>query len=253
MPQWIADALQNSHPGSEIGYSHDISKSFSTDDGNSDNSDMRLVLSNASLGGDDKPGEYGLSLPNSAQNLWVFHGKGDSTEGHKAMGTVHMIPKRDEKYTNLLKQRLSKADISVQHRTLHDEASHDTLRGAVHLFQRPSEADVKPQSYPTAGSPDSQASSSRVSKRMKSLDELPQNERRQASNVGATKSLDDVLMSVLVNDDKGWPLQALSKAVKDAGVSAPMAQLKTKLLEICVYQRRGDDTHPKYYLKGEYK
>jgi hypothetical protein len=164
-----------------------------------------------------------------------------------------MIPKRDAKNAALLKDRLSRADISVQHRTQHDEASHDSLRGAVHLFQRPSESDIKTPPYPTAGSPDSQASSSRVSKRMKSLDELPQNERRQAANAAPAKNLDDVLMSILVNDDKGWPLQQLSKAVKETGVSAPMAQLKAKLLEICVYQRRGEDTHPKYYLKGEYK
>ena len=60
-------------------------------------------------------------------------------------------------------------------------------------------------------------------------------------------------METLVNRDQGWPLQQLSRALKELGVSAPMAQLKAKLLEICDYQRRGEDTHPKYYLKSEYK
>ncbi len=88
---------------------------------------------------------------------------------------------------------------------------------------------------------------------MKALDEMPQAESRQAAALSPARNLDDALMHILVNRDTGWPLQQLSKAVKETGVSVPMNQLKTKLLEICVYQRRGEDTHPKYYLKSEYK
>jgi hypothetical protein len=251
VPQWMSETISESAPGTEIGYSYPIAGAMSTPPSTEE---VRLVVTAEAMNGAGKPAEYGMSLPNTSQNLWVFQGDDTSKDVFRASGTAHMIPKRDQKYSAVLKERLSRSDLSVQHRTQHDETSHDSLRGAVHLFQRPSTEEAeRSKSIPLlAGSPDSQASSSRVSKRMKALDEMPQQESRQAA-FPPVANLDDALMHILVNRDTGWPLQQLSKAVKETGVSVPMAQLKSKLLEICVYQRRGEDTHPKYYLKSEYK
>ncbi len=250
VPQWMSETISKAPEGTEIGYSYSLAGAMSTPPSTEE---VRLVVTSGDMSGVGKPSEYGMSLPNTAQNLWIFQGDDSSKSVFRAVGTAHMIPKRDPKYSAVLKERLNRADLAVQHRTQHDETDHDNLRGSVHLFQRPSaeETDRSKTISMLAGSPDSQASS-RVSKRMKSLDEMPQQESRQAS-IPSVRNLDDALMHILVNRDTGWPLQQLSKAVKEAGASVPMAQLKAKLLDICVYQRRGDDTHPKYYLKSEYK
>lgn len=248
----MSDTILKSEPGTEIGYSYPITGALES---NEPKDEVRLVVTSREMTGTGKPSEYGISLPNTAQNLWIFQGNSASKNVIRANGTAHIIPKRDQRYSAILKERLSRVDLAVQHRTQHDEVVHDNLRGSVHLFQRPSQEDAdRSKSIPMlAGSPDSQASSSRVSKRMKALDEMPQAESRQAAALSPARNLDDALMHILVNRDTGWPLQQLSKAVKETGVSVPMNQLKTKLLEICVYQRRGEDTHPKYYLKSEYK
>jgi hypothetical protein len=246
----MSDTISNSPSGTEIGYSYPLSGAMSSPP---TADEVRLVVTCDDMSGLGKPSEYGMALPNTSQNLWIFQGDSSSKSVSRAAGTAHMIPKRDSKYSAILKERLNRADLTVQHRTQHDEVDHDNLRGSVHLFQRPSaeETERSKSLSMLAGSPDSQASS-RVSKRMKALDEMPQQESRQASAPSA-RNLDDAIMQILVNRDTGWPLQQLSKAVKEAGASVPMAQLKAKLLEICVYQRRGEDTHPKYYLKSEYK
>ena len=247
MPQWIAEHISKSQAGTEIGYSHDVNTLLG--ESTPDSRDIRLVLTSAGAGtAISRPTEYGISLPNGAQNLRVFESNDTNTACNRVDSTLHMIPKRDAQYTAILKERLNQADSTKQHRTQHNEESYDVSRGSVKLFQRQPDMVID-----TAGSPGSQESVSRIGKRIRTLDELPQRESRAASSAGATRSLDDALMEILVNKDSGWPLQQLSKAVKDAGVSAPMAQLKTKLLEICVYQRRNEDTHPKYYLKSEYK
>ena len=251
VPNWMSETISASAPGTEIGFSYPIAGAMTA---TPSAQEVRLVVTAEDMNGAGKPAEYGMSLPNTSQNLWVFQGDDSSKNAFRTDGTAHMIPKRDQKYSAVLRDRLSRVDLSMQHRTRHDETNHDSLRGSVHLFQRPTTEEAeRSKSIPIlAGSPDSQASSSRVSRRMKALDEMPQQESRQAA-VPAVRNLDDALMHILVNRDTGWPLQQLSKAVKETGVSVPMAQLKSKLLEICVYQRRGEDTHPKYYLKSEYK
>ena len=123
---------------------------------------------------------------------------------------------------------------------MHNQEDYAHSLSSVKLFQRHGDfADPSPP----AG---------RARKLLRNLDEMPQVETLR--RVIGPKSLDDILMSILVEQDVGWALQQLAKTVKEQGaVSVNMAQLKTKLLDICVYQRRGEDTHPKYYLKAEYK
>ena len=243
MPQWIADSIAESAPGTEIGFSHDILSHIGVDASNA-REELRLVVSKPS---NNQPAEYGLSVPPVAQNSRVFRCGDSSTAVSRVHANVHMMPKRDEKYASLLKERLEQAEQSNQHRTVHNEEDYSVSRSSVKLFQRP---DATPEATDSAGSPESVG---RGTKRIRALDELPQRETRGSPRSTEPLSLDDALMETLVNRDEGWPLQQLSKALKEKGVTAPMAQLKGKLLDICVYQRRGEDTHPKYYLKSEYK
>ena len=242
MPQWVATAISTAEPGTEIGYSHNIDSYLLPDEVMDE--ELRLVLSSIpSDTGAPRPSEYSLSAPSTAhQTLRILQTSGSICKLSKVSTNLHMIPKRDEKYGSMLRERLIEADVKKQHRTLHNDQDYAQSIMSVKLFQRHGD------------SPDSTADVSIAarSRKLKSLDELPQTQIR--GNSGAAKSFDDVLMSVLVERDIGWPLQQLTKAVKDQGVaSVSMAHMKTKLLEICQYQRRGDDTHPKYYLKAEYK
>lgn len=238
MPQWIAETIASSNPGTQIGLSQDITGVLEAGE------ELRLILKQTKAQS-SQPSEYALSLPVASQNLRVLETSGSTTSVSRVTSTIHMIPKRDQKYANLLKERLNQADISHQHRTVHNEEDFSTSRTAVKLFQRP-------EAVPDTTSPES--AGGRNAKRIRALDELPQRESRAAGISAASPlTLDDALMETLVNRDEGWPLQQLSKVLKDKGVSAPLAQLKAKLLEICVYQRRGEDAHPKYYLKSEYK
>ena len=244
MPQWIADSIAEGAPGTEIGFSHDILSHIGGDASHS-KEELRLVVSKPSK---NQPAEYGLSVPPVAQNSRVFRCGDSSTAVSRVHANVHMMPKRDEKYATLLKERLEQAEQSNQHRTVHNEEDYSVSRSSVKLFQRPDAATTEVTE--SAGSPEYVE---RGTKRIRALDELPQRETRGSPRSTEVLSLDDALMETLVNRDEGWPLQQLSKALKEKGVTAPMAQLKAKLLDICVYQRRGEDTHPKYYLKSEYK
>lgn len=250
MPQWIADTISNSAVGTEIGYSQDLMDYISKGGDEVPKEELRLVLSakRPGKGGPAQASEYAISFPSSSQNLRVLETTGTTTLVTRVLSTMHVIPRRDALYATVLRDRINASDVSKQHRTIHNEEDFSTSRTAVKLFQRP-------ESVPETPSPDS-ADLSRASKRIRSLDEMPQRESRQtllSSPTSSSKSLDEVLMETLVHRDEGWPLQQLSKALKEKGVSAPMAQLKAKLLEICVYQRRGEDSHPRYYLKSEYK
>ena len=249
LPQWIAEAVNKVETGTEIGFSHDIEDAIGAPA--SGNDDIRLVLTSAPGDGrSNRPSEYGLTIPGAGhQAIRVFETFSGRSDMSAVSTTVHVIPRRDEKYTALLRDRLGQADTSKQHRTLHNEEDYAKSRMSVKLFQRHGET-----SSPDVGggTPESAMNASSRSKKIRGLDEMPQMERRSMALVGG-KTLDDVLMGVLVENDDGWPLQQLMRTVKDRGVVASMSQMKAKLLEICVYQRRNDDTHPKYYLKSEYK
>jgi hypothetical protein len=230
LPQWLAESIRSSKPGTTIGLSHDIKEYLTTAPENRE--ELRLAVKQGKARA-TQPSEYALTSPNAQQQLRLIESSETTSVVSKVSSTIHMIPKRDEKYTTLLKERLAQTDHTKHHRTVENEDEYATSRTAVKLFQR---VESSPESI---GKP----------KLIRELDELPQSTSRPAQ----AGSLDDVLMETLVNNDQGWPLQQLSKAMKDRGVTASMSQLKAKLLEICTYQRRGDDTHPKYYLKSEYK
>jgi hypothetical protein len=252
MPSWIADKITNSPVNTEIGFSQDIMAYLSGSGPVTPEEPLTLVLSSSGpkqKSTTSQPSEYSISLSSSSQNLRVFETSGSTTFAKSVRSTMHVIPRRDEKYAEVLRERMAASDASRKHRTIHNEEDYSTSRTAVKLFQRPDpSASEEPLSSPNSDN-------SRISKRLRGLDEMPQRESREGvfSSSGSPRSLDDALMETLVQRDEGWPLQQLSKALKDKGVSAPMAQLKAKLLEICVYQRRGEDTHPRYYLKSEYK
>lgn len=246
LPQWIGETILSSQPGTHIGSSHDIKKCFVTSS-SAGHDELRLVVKQ-NRAKSSHPNEYAISLPSSQHNLRLMETSDSTTIVSKVGSTIHMIPKRDEKYSALLKERSFQADTSKSHRTVENEDEYAMSRTAIKLFQR-AEPDFDTSQPLPASSQESVIRSS--AKRNRQLDELPHKESRGV--VSTSVSLDDALMETLVNNDQGWPLQQLSKALKERGVSAPMNQLKSKLLEICVYQRRGEDTHPKYYLKGEYK
>jgi hypothetical protein len=250
VPAWMSSTILSASAGTEIGYSYPID--ISADRAIGERTDTRLVVVDG-FGNDSKSHarEYGVSVPAASHNLHVFetHGSGTICEG--VASTLHLLPKRDQVYSTLLKERLANAGSHTQHRTLHNEQGYVESRGSVKLFQRPSESDHITERI--AGSPDSGSSSVRGSKRLRSLDELPQREKQQSAPPQSNKTVDDVIMEILVKTDSGWPLMQLSKAVKEAGATVSTVQLKAKLLDICVYQRRGEDSHPRYYLKNEYK
>ena len=246
LPSWIGETILSSPPGTHIGSSHDIQEFFESHSSNG-NDELRLVLKQGRAK-TSHPNEYAISLPSSQQHLRLMETSDSTTIVSKVESTIHMIPKRDEKYSALLRERTSQADVSKLHRTVENEDEYAMSRTAIKLFQR-AEPDIETSQPLPVSSPESVIRSS--AKRNRQLDELPHRESRGVASTSI--SLDDALMETLVSNDQGWPLQQLSKALKEKGVSAPMSQLKTKLLEICVYQRRGEDTHPKYYLKGEYK
>jgi hypothetical protein len=251
MPQWIADYISSSASGTEIGFSQDLMGYLSPEASDSPKEELRLVVSSSrkSKVATSQVSEYGISVPSLSEcRLRVFETRGSSTLSTRVRSTLHLIPKRDEMYAEVLRDRMNASDVSKQHRTLHNEEDYSTSRTAVKLFQRPESL------LESASRAAELPGSARASKRVRGLDEMPQRESREAFSSGSSpKSLDDALMETLVHKDEGWPLQLLSRALKEKGVSAPMAQLKAKLLEICVYQRRGEDTHPRYYLKSEYK
>ena len=230
LPQWLAESIRTSKPGTTIGLSHDIKEYLNT--APEIREELRLAVKQG-ISISAQPSEYALTLPNAQQQLRLIESSESTSVVSKVSSTIHMIPKRDEKYAALLKERLAQTDSAKHHRTVENEDEYATSRTAVKLFQR---VESSPESV---GKP----------KKIRELDELPQSTSRPSQ----AASLDDVLMETLVNNDQGWPLQQLSKALKDRGVTASMSQLKAKLLEICTYQRRGEDTHPKYYLKSEYK
>ena len=87
---------------------------------------------------------------------------------------------------------------------------------------------------------------------------LPHALRAQQATATATVkdnlSPDEHVMKILVSEDIGWNLQNFMKKFKENGGSGlNLVQLKAKLADICDYARRGEDSHPKYYLKLEYK
>jgi hypothetical protein len=237
LPQWLAESIRSSKPGTSLG------ESSGSLDEICDEITLRLDKRHA---GANKPSEYSLSLPAAQQDLRVMEQSDSVTVVSKVASTVHMIPKRGAKYTSVLRERLTQSDQTQQHRTLVNEEEYGTSRTAVKLFQR-----MEAQSSPEESALGTDAAMRMSTKRMRQLDELPQKQTRAMGS--ASVSLDDALMETLVSQDEGWALQQLSKSLKEKGVTAPISQLKAKLLEICVYQRRGEDNFPKYYLKSEYK
>lgn len=252
MPSWLAAAINSAESGSEVGFSYPLESSKDTRSVGV--TDHRLVLTN-SIGeaSGSRPVEYGISLPASVQNLNVIEMQESVAILAPVSANIHLLPKRDQQYAALLKDRLVSAGAVNQHRTLLNEQHYQESRGSVKLFQRPSEADHVVDMI--VASPESATSSVRggVGKRLRSLDDLPQHETKLAKTMTKVRAVDDIIMEILVNKDSGWPLMQLSKAVKDAGGTITTVQLKAKLLEICTYQRRAEDSHPKYYLKSEYK
>jgi hypothetical protein len=245
IPRWLADQISCSKPGRVIGQSSGrIGRPLASGSAVANKVSLKLSDSFPKSG---NPAEYTISLSAGQQNLRVLERSGNTTVATKVTSTAHMIPKRDEKYTSVLRDRLAQSDQSKQHRTVVNDDEYATSRTAVKLFQR---AESSPDAPAPLSSPEAGLRGS--SKRIRQLDELPQKQIRGVAS-SQSMSLDDALMETLVNNDQGWPLQMLSKALKDNGVIAPMNQLKNKLLEICVYQRRGEDNYPKYYLKSEYK
>jgi hypothetical protein len=245
LPKWLADAVEDSKPGTIFGQSSAPLHSLPTE-----RSSLREGISlelSSSFSRSGNPSGFTITLPSGQQNLRVLERANTTTTALNVSSTVHMIPKRDEKYTAVLRNRLAQTDQTHQHRTVANEEEYATSRTAVKLFQR---VESSPEGQISSSSPDSVSRPG--SKRIRQLDELPQTESK---GIGATSSvsLDDALMETLVNNDQGWPLQQLGKALKEKGVSVSMNQLKAKLQEICVYQRRGEDNYPKYYLKSEYK
>ena len=239
LPQWLAESLESCKTGTVIGDSDDILD----DQGNG--IVLRLDKRHASK---SNPTEFNVSLPSAQQNLRVLENSSAVTIASNVTSTLHLLPKRDEKYSTVLKDRLEKSEVTKQHRTLVNQDDFATSRTALKLVQFES-----PVASPEPGaSPAASDTGMRISaKRFQKLEEVPQKEARAMGSTAL--SLDDSLMETLVNDDHGWALQQLTKALKDKGVTVSMSLLKSKLLEICVYQRRGDDTFPKYYLKSEYK
>ncbi len=251
MPSWLASTIKSSQPGTEVGYSYPLDNTPEFQ-GNGTADKHRLVLTKSfGESSTSRPAEYGISIPASVQNLSVIEMHESVAKVTPVAANIHLLPKRDQQYAAILKDRLLNAGAQNQHRTLLNQENYQESRGSVKLFQRPSEADHAVDML--VGSPDSGTSSVRGSKRLRNLDELPQHETKLAATGKKPRVVDDIVMEILVNKDSGWPLMQLSKAVKDAGGTVTTAQLKAKLLDICVYQRRGEDHHPKYYLKSEYK
>ena len=243
LPEWIAEAIGSCQPGTEIGILNQIDQDMNPSGSANMGSSTLSLTPDFVAGIGDRPSEYKLSATAYPEDLRVFQSAGSSTSLSRVRSVVHAYPTRGATYTALLKGRLTLSDIRKQHRTVHNDDDYSASRNAK-LFLRPDASDTAALPSPTP---------SVQSKRVRGLDDLPQRQVARGAQGSAAPSLEDGLMAILVERDEGWPLQQLSKALKDKGVSAPMPQLKEKLIEICVYERRGEDSHPRYYLKSEYK
>jgi len=225
VPEWLGQQILNAPSGTFLGESESLAS-------------FRL---HPSLAG-DKPNVFNLKISQAIKPSETFLFAADSevvTVGNISQA-MHAIPTRSDAYRQISQARSAASAASgAERRTV--IANRDlnvSPHGSVHMFK------LANSSTPMSDS-----------RRGVKPAILPHQVRAQAStSLAENLSSEELIMKLLVAEDIGWNLQNFLKKFKDAGGSGlNLVQMKSKLFEICDYGRRGEDSHPKYYLKMEYK
>ena len=227
VPEWLGEKILGLASGTEIGESSTLQPGAVA----------QLQISSSIAG--DKPSDFNLSLSHAVVpgNTFSFCTADSQATALPLRQAYHAIPARTASYKSLTKDRATAAaSAAVASRTIIDDRDALTASNQqVQMFRLAQE----PAASPTA-------------KRSKTgaIQSLPHHARAGAQPTNN----EELIMRILVSDDTGWNLQNFAKKFKESGgTSLNQAQLKQKLSEICDYIRREDDSHPKYYLKVEYK
>ena len=226
VPEWLGQQILSSSSGSIIGESSLLEPGKPCD----------LHL-DPSLAG-DKPVQFNLKVSQAVNpaNTFMLTSQPQSTAIAQVRQAMHAIPTRSDAYRQIAQSRTAAAsNVNADRRTVLDDRSAKPV-GNVHMFKLAS------------------ATNSPETGTAKRSAQLPHSLRAQAATPNESLTSEELVMKLLVEEDLGWNLQNFMKKFKDAGGSGlNLVQLKAKLTEICDYARRGEDSHPKYYLKLEYK
>ena len=185
----------------------------------------------------DKPNEFSLRTSQAVNpaNSFLLSTHPQSASITPVSQGMHAIPTRTAAYKKVTHLRATTAfAASSERKTIIAQPGDSILspHGAVHMFKLAGHSPVEQT-------------------RRKQPATLPHLRAQSSNNEIAPEEL---VMKLLVEEDNGWNLQNFMKRFKDAGGSGlNLVQLKSKMTEICDYTRRGEDSHPKYYLKLEYK
>ena len=231
VPEWLGQQILSSARGSVLGESVLLQPGTSCD----------LHLNPDLSAG--KPSQFNLKVSQAVNpaNTFMVTSETQSASISQIRQAMHALPTRSDAYKRISQSRAHAASsATTERRTVLDDGQQSKLSalGTVQMFK-------------LASNPQTE-SLSNIKKNSKPV--LPHSLRAQTSAPGDALSAEDLVMKLLVDDDVGWNVQNFMKNFKDAGGSGlNLVQLKAKLAEICEYTRRGEDSHPKYYLKLEYK
>ena len=235
VPAWLGERILSCSPGTELGESTGLGPG-----------QVCQFIANASLT-EGKPDTFQLNISQAISPSTTFAiGASSPAVALSLRQAYHALPTRSESYKKMTKERAALAASSnVDRRTIEDDRDALTAsRPNVQMFKLGSSQETQQPE----GSPSTKRA--RVSTTLPSLPHL----NRAVANSSERPDTDELIMRILVGEDQGWNLQTFSKRFKDAGgMGLNQAQIKTKLVDVCDFVRRGEDPQPRYYLKAEFK
>jgi hypothetical protein len=235
VPEWLGKEIMSAAPGAIIGQSSILTQGLT-------NAELHLRPEIAL----SKPNSFNLRISQAVNpvNTFLVATKPEETSMTNIVQGMHALPTRDSKaYREIAHARAETAhSAALERKTILEDASvtRPAVQGNVHMFKL---ATPTPPETPSA-------------KRSRGAgDVLPHSLRaKEATQNESNESPEEIVMRILVEEDVGWNLQNFMKKFKESrGHGLNLVQLKAKLIDICDYTRRGDDSFPKYYLKAEYK